>query len=283
MQIETPSGTVTVLKPFKAGFPNLTYYLKNSLSRRDFVIELSRSERGVEHLDTMFGKFWTLISPLLSAAIYFVFMYVVQGGSKGAASFLNLVAGIFVFEFVTTAASRGSWSIVGASSLISNTAFPKILLPVASTWTSLLLFLPSLAIYGLFHVGLRQPFTINMLQAIPALGLIVLFTFGLSMFAATAQVYFRDTNALLPFIMRMLMFTSPVLYFAEQAKHLLGGRLIALFNPFFCLAEIFCDALSRSATFDMWTWFIAVTWSILMFATGFIFLVTREGEFAARI
>ena len=272
-----------ILQPFVAGVPNLRNYAKSVIERKDFIVELSRAERNVEQLDTFFGRLWNLISPLLSAGIYFVFLYVVQGGSSGAATFLNLVAGIFVFEFISTVAARCSWSIVGASGLISNTYFPKLVLPAASLYTALILFFPSLIIYGLFHLGLGQSLSPAMLQAVPAFVLIVIFSMGLGMFVATAQVYFRDTNALIPFLMRMLMFTAPVLYFAEQAKELLGGRLIAIVNPLFCMIEIFSDSLSRGSSFDVWTWVIATCWSLAMFVIGFVFLVRREGEFAARI
>lgn len=249
----------------------------------DFVRELSRAEREVENLDTFFGRLWNLISPLLSALIYYVFIYIVQGGHQGTPFFLHLVLGVFIFEFIMVAVMRGSTSIVGASGLINNTAFPKVLMPIGSTWTAFQLLIPALSIYIIFHLALRQPITLAGLQFIPGLILLTLFTAGLTMFAATAQVYFRDTNALAPFILRMLMFAAPVMYFPEQAKEVLGGKFIALLNPLFCLIQIVSGSAVRGDTFDAWTWIIASCWSIGMLLVGFSFLVTREGEFAARI
>ena len=110
-----------------------------------------------------------------------------------------------------------------------------------------------------------------------------MFASGLAMFVAAAQVYFRDTQALLPFVLRLTMFLSPVLYFPEQAKALLDGRLLAIFNPIFCQVQIFSGSLVRGDTFDVWTWLIAISWAFVSFIGGFWFLVTREGEFAARI
>jgi teichoic acid transport system permease protein len=283
------SGTVAqateyrVLKPFRAGFPNLPLYFQDVWSRREFMFELSRVNRENEHLDTFFGKLWSIISPLLSAAVYYMFIFVIQGAHQGPARFLHLVLGIFIFEFLSTAASRGANSILGARGLINNTQFPRILLPLTQVLTSWRIFLPSLGIYAVFHVALQQPITIYSLQAIPALLLILIFSTGLAMFASTAQIYFRDTAALLPFILRLVMFASPVLYFPEQAKELLGGTLIAAINPIFCMVEIFSGSIVRGDTFDLWTWLIALTWALVTFVAGFVFLVTREGEFAARL
>jgi teichoic acid transport system permease protein len=193
------------------------------------------------------------------------------------------MAGIFIFEFLSTAATRGSNSIIGATGLINNTQFPRILLPLTQVLTSWRIFLPSLGVYAVFHAVLQQPITIYALQAIPALILILIFSTGLAMFASTAQIYFRDTASLMPFILRLVMFASPVLYFPEQAKEILGGTFIAIVNPIFCMVEIFSGSIVRGDTFDIWTWLIATGWALLTFIGGFTFLVTREGEFAARL
>ncbi len=269
-------------RPFKAGFPDLKSYFATAWQRREFVIELSRVDRESEHLDTVFGKLWSVIAPLLSAAVYYLFIFVIQG-AQGPTRFLHLMLGVFIFEFISTAASRGSRAIVGAAALINNTKFPRILLPITQVLTSWRIFVPSLGIYAVFHAIFQQPISFQTLQAIPALILILMFTTGLSMFASAAQVYFRDTASLLPFILRLVMFASPVLYFPEQAKAMLGGSLLAILNPIFCMVEIFSGSVVRGDTFDAGTWIIATVWAFSTFIFGFVFLITREGEFAARI
>lgn len=272
-----------IIRPFRAGMPNLRQYFIDIRSRKEFVLELSRAERAEEHLDTVFGQLWTVISPLLSAAIFYLFIFVVQGGHQGPVYFLHLVAGIFIFEFVSTAARRGSASIMKAGALINNTSFPRALLPLTDVLTAFRVFLPSMLIFTIFQITLGVPIHIESLQAIPALILIILFTSGLAMFAATSQVYFRDTQALMPFILRLTMFISPVLYFPEQAKALFDGRLLTVLNPLFCMIQIFSGSIVRGDTFDVWTWVMAIFWGLFTFIGGFWFLVSREGEFAARI
>jgi len=263
--------------------PNLRQYFIDIRNRKEFVLELSRAERAEEHLDTVFGQLWSVLSPLLSAGVYYLFIFVVQGGHQGTEFFLHLVAGIFIFELVSTAGTRGAASIVRAGALINNTSFPRVLLPLTDILTAFRVFLPAMFIYAIFHFALSAPVYLASLQAILALVLIVMFASGLAMFASTAQVYFRDTQALMPFILRLTMFLSPVLYFPEQAKALLDGRLLAIFNPVFCMVQIFSGSLVRGDTFDLWTWLIAIFWATASLLGGFWFLVSREGEFAARI
>jgi len=272
-----------IIRPFRAGMPNLRQYFIDIRSRKEFVLELSRAERAEEHLDTVFGQLWSVLSPLLSAGVYYLFIFVVQGGHQGTEFFLHLVAGIFIFELVSTAGTRGAASIVRAGALINNTSFPRVLLPLTDILTAFRVFLPAMFIYAIFHFALSAPVYLASLQAILALVLLVMFASGLAMFASTAQVYFRDTQALMPFILRLTMFLSPVLYFPEQAKALLDGRLLAIFNPVFCMVQIFSGSLVRGDTFDLWTWLIAILWATASLLGGFWFLVSREGEFAARI
>ncbi|MEY4899726.1 MAG: hypothetical protein RI895_148 [Actinomycetota bacterium] len=272
-----------VIRPFRAGMPNLRQYFIDIRNRKEFVLELSRAERAEEHLDTVFGQLWSVLSPLLSAGVYYLFIFVVQGGHQGTEFFLHLVAGIFIFELVSTAGTRGATSIVRAGALINNTSFPRVLLPLTDILTAFRVFLPAMFIYAIFHFALGAPVYLSSLQAILALVLLVMFASGLAMFASTAQVYFRDTQALMPFILRLTMFLSPVLYFPEQAKALLDGRLLAIFNPVFCMVQIFSGSLVRGDTFDLWTWVIAIFWATASLLGGFWFLVSREGEFAARI
>ena len=277
------SVEVRFLRPFKAGVPDLRQYLKDMKTRKEFVLELSKAEREEEHLDTVFGQLWSVFSPLLSAGIYYLFIFVVQGGHQGPEFFLHLVAGIFILDFISTAATRGSTSIMRAGALINNTSFPRVLLPLTDVLTAFRVFIPSIFVFAVFQISLQVPLKIESLQAIPALILILLFTSGLAMFAAAAQVYFRDTQALMPFILRLAMFVSPVLYFPEQAKALFDGRLLTTLNPIFCMIQIFSGSIVRGDTFDVWTWVIAIFWAIVSFVGGFWFFVTREGEFAARI
>ena len=272
-----------IIRPFRAGMPNLRQYFIDIRNRKEFVLELSRAERAEEHLDTVFGQLWSVLSPLLSAGVYYLFIFVVQGGHQGTEFFLHLVAGIFIFELVSTAGSRGATSIVRAGALINNTSFPRVLLPLTDILTAFRVFLPAMFIYAIFHFALSAPVYLASLQAILALVLLVMFASGLAMFASTAQVYFRDTQALMPFVLRLTMFLSPVLYFPEQAKALLDGRLLAIFNPVFCMVQIFSGSLVRGDTFDLWTWLIAIFWAAASLLGGFWFLVSREGEFAARI
>jgi len=156
---EGKSTEIRIIRPFKAGVPNLRQYFKDIAARKEFVLELSKAEREEEHLDTVFGQLWSVISPLLSAGIYYLFIFVVQGGHQGPEFFLHLVAGIFIFEFVSTAATRGSNSIIRAGALINNTSFPRVLLPLTDVLTAFRVFIPAMFVFAVFYLVLGTSIT----------------------------------------------------------------------------------------------------------------------------
>jgi teichoic acid transport system permease protein len=153
--------SVRILRPFKAGIPNLGQYFQDMKSRKAFVLELSRAERNVEHLDTFFGQLWSVLSPLLSAGVYYLFIFVVQGGHQGPEFFLHLMAGIFIFEFVSTAGTRGANSITRAGALINNTSFPRALLPLTDVLTAFRVFIPAMFIYTILNAVCKEVVTEN--------------------------------------------------------------------------------------------------------------------------
>ena len=92
--------------------------------------EYSKAQRHLEHQDTIFGQLWNVISPVFMAAVYYALVFVLQGGHKGPDYFVHLLAGVFFFNFISTAARRCAVSVTSSGRLIMNTAFPRAILPL---------------------------------------------------------------------------------------------------------------------------------------------------------
>ena len=281
--ILTNNRETKVYTPYKAGIPNLRDYLASMWDRRSFIYELSRAEERVDQMDTFFGRLWSVLSPLFMAGIYYLLVIVLSGGKQGPEFFLHLVTGVFIFNFISTAAVRSSKSITGSGRLIMNTAFPRALLPLTQTWIAFRQLMPSLIILCLFFQIFGLAWKIQMIYAIPGIALAFIFTAGLSMLTATSQVYIRDTRNLLPFVMRIAMYLSPVLYFPEQIKTLTDKPWLTSLNPVFAIIEVTSGSFARAESFPLQIWLVAIFWSIVSLVAGSLLLLSREGEFAVRI
>ena len=69
-----------------------------------------------------------------------------------------------------------------------------------------------------------------MLLTVPIVGLVILMAAGFSCIVAAGQVYFRDLTGFLPHVLRIWLYSTPILYTAAEATDRGLGFLMWL-NP----------------------------------------------------
>jgi ABC-type polysaccharide/polyol phosphate export permease len=275
------SGEHHVYEPHRIGLPPLRPYLRTLMQRREFAYELSRTNLRAQHFNTVFGQFWLVINPLLLALIYFVLVDILQHGSRGTDFFAHLMAGLFAFTMVNQAVTQGAKSVTSGGRLILNTAFPRMLLPLSSVLTSALRFLPTTVVYAAVHVATGLPVGWHLLW-VPVLFVVLLvFTTGATSLIAAATVYFRDISSFLPYVMRIWLYATPVLYYIEDVPQ--RFHLITDLNPLAPILGAWGDVLTRGEAPSAGPLAFGVAWSVTVFVVGVLFFISREREFAVRL
>jgi teichoic acid transport system permease protein len=276
-------GEFHVYEPHKAGLPPLKQYFRELWRRREFAIEMSRAQIRSTSSDTVFGVLWNVLNPLLLALVYYVLVIVLKGGKSNLAPdyFAHLLAGLFAFYFVSGCLTSGASSVTSAGKIIMNTAFPRMLVVLSAVYISFRKFLPTMLVYIpvalLTHVGI--PWTA--LLAIPMFLLIMVFGTGMALLLATSQVYFRDTSSFLPYVNRIWLYLSPVLYYPESVPQSL--RALEIFNPLYPLLGGWGDLLVRGELIPWTMWLAAVLWSFGALVVGGLVFMSRERDFAVRL
>ena len=277
------SGFLTefqVYEPHKVGLPPLRPYLTELLRRRHFAAELSRSNMRAANTRTFFGQIWLVINPLLLAFVYYLFVSIL--GHRGGLDYLiHLVAGIFAYYLVSGCISTGASSVVSSGALISNMAFPRLLMPLSAIRTAFFRFLPTVPVYLVLHAVAGGPWSWKMLLAPFFLGTMIIFGAGLAAIFATLQVYFRDTSSFLPYFLRIWLYLSPVIWFAEDVPARLAPFMH--FNPLYSILGGWTDLLVRSEVPALSVWLTALAWAVSAFVLGSLFFISREREFAVRL
>jgi ABC-type polysaccharide/polyol phosphate export permease len=281
-----PSLDVRVYEPHVAGLPPMRPYLRDLWGRRQFAFEMARTNLKAQHFDTVFGQLWTVLNPLLLALVYFFVVNIIAGGvsdfAGGSSGYLAfLVGGLFLYYFTRNAMGLGAGSIVGGGALLLNTAFPRALLPLSSTMSALLMYLPTLAVYGLFHALAGIPATWALLGVIPLIALLTVFNFGLALAAGALTVYFRDTSSFLPYLLRIWLYLSPILWQLDQAPA--SVRPFLLMNPLVPFLSAWHSMTLDGQLPSGRILFAAVVWAALAFLVGGWFFLSREREFAIRV
>jgi teichoic acid transport system permease protein len=270
--------------PHRAGLPPIVPYVRELWHRRGFATEMSKATMRGANTTTFFGQAWLILNPLLLAAVYYLLVAIIRR-EQDPTFFAHLTLSLFAFNMVSTSITTGATSVTGSGKLLINTAFPRLLIPLAAVRTAFFRFLPTIPVYFVFHIiFLRDVWHLKMILAVYFLATMIVFSMGVAAFFATLQVYFRDTSSFLPFFVRIWMYLSPVLW---ASKHLVGMNhtLLAIIktNPMYSMLAGYSELLQTDTWPPTYMWLTSGAWAIGVAAIGFLFFMARERDFAVRL
>jgi ABC-type polysaccharide/polyol phosphate export permease len=270
-----------VYEPHRIGLPPMVPYVRELWRRRDFAWEMAKTDLQALHFNTAFGQLWLVLNPLLLSGVYFILVDILRRGHHRPGLFAHLLAGIFAYHLVSDAVRQAVKSVTGGGRLILNTAFPRALLPLSAVTTAFIRFLPTVVIYIPVHLISGLPIGWQLLWVLPLIALLLIMASGLSMLVAAGQVYFRDLKNFLPYVLRVWLYASPVLYYASEvpAKYV----PILKINPLGGLLTAWGDVLNLGEQPPHWAIALATAWAFAIFGGGFFFFISREREFAVRL
>lgn len=272
--------------PHRAGLPNLVEYFRELWRRREFAQEMSRARIRSSNDNTLFGTAWLLLDPMLQAVTYFVLINFIRGGggSHPGQTFAHLTGTLFAFRMCQGAVSSGAKSVTSAGKVLLNTNFPRLLIPLSSVRTGFIHFLPTLPLYLLIHLLVGGKWSFDMLGATYFIGCLLLFGMGMSAVVATLTVYFRDFANFLPYLLRLWLYLSPVLWQPQQMAHRPPVvRALVAGNPMFSMLGGYSQLLQKAHWPPLQTFATSAAWAIASVVIGFLFFISREREFAVRV
>lgn len=271
-----------VFGPHDNSMPPAREYIRSVLARWPFIVENARAELKGPYAGTVLGSAWRIIDPVFQALIYW-FLFTAIRGRSDSSFFLMVVSGVFLFTFSMNVLGQGSRAVQRSRGLVLNSAFPLATLPLSTMYQALLTIGPMMGTYAVFHLLFGGAIGSG-LALIPLLFVFqVGISLGLTLIFATLTVYVRDMSNVLDYIMRVLMFVTPVLYPVEQlAKAPAALRAVLVLNPFYALFAAYQTAFAGGVPTPGQI-LQAGFWSVVLPIIGFRFFVSRERGFAMRL
>ena len=214
---------VHVFEPYRYALPKLGPYFRDLWQRRQFATHMASSTLKGQHFDSFFGQFWLVLNPMLLALVYFLLTSVL-GGQSGAGTsamnhFVGLLTGLFAFFYTRNVIQFATSSITGGGKMIINMSFPKMLLPLSTTFTAMLMYFPTLLVYAVFYATVHHQVNVEILWVIPIFIIQTVFSYGLGLLFAAVTLYFRDMSTLLPYVLRIWMYITPVLFSLNYVRY----------------------------------------------------------------
>jgi ABC-2 type transport system permease protein len=273
---------------------------------RELLIYLVRTEIKVKYKNSVLGLVWSMISPAMTLAIFFiVFTFIAKNGIPHFVIFL--FSGLLVFNLFQVSVQNGTGVIVNNAGIVKKVSFPREILALASVGSASVFFFFQSVVMVIFLFVFHSAPQWTYLPLIPlALLAVMVLAAGLSILLSAINVYLRDTLHLIEIVLTAWFWACPIVYsFQNQIADRLAKYHITwlyLLNPLTPLVLSFqrvlyghvqvISTVTHQPTNELplhgLAWYAALDAGVLAFAIA-LFLVALvvfgrlEGNFAEEL
>jgi lipopolysaccharide transport system permease protein len=270
-------ANLTVIEPARGlGFPDL----RELWEHRDLTYFLVRRDLAIRYKQSIVGVLWAVLQPVLLAAVFSVFLGVLAKvpSESGVPYPVFALSGLVMWIYFATAVSRAADSTVASSDLISKVYFPRAVIPVAAVLAPTVDFLfafvvliGALLVYG---IPLQSELLLVPLLVPVALGIAL----GAGLWLSALHVKYRDVNILVPFLVQVGLFITPVIYSFDLVPDNL--KPLYAINPLVGLLETFRWMLFPETGFPGAIMLIPLAAGIILLVSGALYFRRSEQSFA---
>jgi lipopolysaccharide transport system permease protein len=265
------------------GLGSLRGNLSEAWAFRDVMLAFASRQVRVKYKQAAIGLAWVLIQPLIAALLFTVVLGKLSHvSSEGAPYLLFALCGMVAWGFFSEALSLGSESVVADAPLLRKVYFPREVLPVAAIFASLVDLAPSFLLLLVFEIGYGKFPTLQWL-ALPIVPLVlVVGSLAYMLLPAALNVFYRDVRYVLPFVVQIGLFASPVVYSLQEIGQPFRDIFIVI-NPAACAI----DAVRRILLHHQWPQpeltAACICWSVLLATLTYFLFKKLERSFADRV
>jgi lipopolysaccharide transport system permease protein len=230
-------------RPVRIIAPSLrrrTYQARDAWDHRELIYFLAWRDIKIRYRQTVLGAAWAILQPLSMMLIFTVLFGRLASlqekvGPVPYSAFA--LTGLVPWTFFAAAVNASSHSVVSSVQLITKTAFPRFLIPVAAIGAVLVDFLVGLAalVALLVFWGEFPTWRFAFLPVVVA-GTVFL-ALGVGTLCAAVSVTYRDFRFIVPFVLQIVFFATPVIYPPSLLPA--NWSWILLLNPLTGLIESF--------------------------------------------
>jgi lipopolysaccharide transport system permease protein len=261
----------TVIEPPK-GWQMIDF--KELLAYRDLLVFLVKRDITVLYAQTILGFVWAVVNPLVQIVVFsIIFGKIAKLDTQGIPYFLFSAVAIIPWTYMSDTMSSASQSLVGGQSMLGKVYFPRIIFPLTPIFAKLMDFSISLLLLLAVMIYYRVvptwnlvflPLFVLLMMSIPA---------GVGFWLSSLAIRFRDVKFAMPFIVRMLIYSAPILYSAAEIPA--NYRFWYSINPIVGVVEGFRACLLGTAV--PWEFILpGVVTTVLLVATGAMYFRRME-------
>lgn len=245
---------------------------------RELLYLLAWRDVKVRYKQTLFGVAWVILQPLITTLIFTVILgRLAQIPSDNIPYPLFAYTGLLAWTFFSGAVTNTSGSLVGNANLITKVYFPRVIIPGAAIGARLV----DLAIGFVIMAGMMTYYSVAptwhlILLPLPV-ALLIILSMALGTWMSALNVKYRDIGAILPTLIQLGMYVSPVVYPLSLVPK--RWQWLYLLNPLTGIIKAFrASLLGQALEWQSLAASAAVTFALLVYS-AFVFR-RMEKQFA---
>lgn len=267
---------ITPRSKFSLGIRELIEY-------KDLIYIFTWREIKIKYKQTVIGVLWVVLQPVLMMLIINTFLSsVFRKEITQVPYYLYVYSGLIGWNLFSSSANTAVNNILTNANIIKKIYFPRLIIPLSALLSAFVDFLISFMVLLLFllfeNASLLLQF--NILYWISSIVVISFCALSIGLYFSALVVKYRDFRYVLPFLIQLLFFLSPVIY-RINIEHPLIQHLLVLFNPMVLGMELLRTSLFKEPLHFTFTQVILSILILLSYFLIGLFTFRRTEEYIA--
>jgi lipopolysaccharide transport system permease protein len=252
--------------------------LRELWAYRELLLVLTMRDIKVRYKQTVLGAAWAILQPFMTMIVFTIFFgHLAKMPSDGYPYPVFVYSALLPWIFFANSITSSSNSLIGSAQLISKVYFPRLIIPLSAIGVGVVDFVIASGILLAMMLYYGVGWSLNLLMAPVVLLAIAFVALGAGTCLSALTVAFRDFRYVVPFMVQLWMFVTPVVYPATLVPT--QWRWLLYLNPMSGLVEG-SRAIFLGRAFDLFGLAVSATMAMCLFIAGVAYFGRVERRFA---
>jgi len=248
---------------------------------RELLVRITARDLLLRYKQTVMGFGWAIFMPLVNTAVFSVIFTRVAPIDTGLPYPLFAYCGLCTWNFFASTQRFAVVSLTSNTSLVTKVYCPREIFPFSTILVSLVDFaVSSLVLFGLMaYYHIAPGWAVLFVPVVVVVH--VLFTAGVALLLAMANLFYRDIKYLFEIVLAVWMFATSVVYPVDR----IGGRIgaVLMLNPMTPIIDAYRATLLEGRLPAMGPFAAAAAASVVLLAVAWVLFHRAEFQFAENV
>jgi lipopolysaccharide transport system permease protein len=246
---------------------------------RELLYFLTWRDIKVRYKQTLIGAAWAVIQPLVTMVIFTAVFHRFARIDSGDVPYpIFAFSGLLPWNLFAGALQRSVQSLVSSAPLITKVYFPRLIVPIAATLSTMVDFVVAFGVLIVMAVWLGILPAWRMISLPLPVALAMFSALAVGLWLSALNVKYRDVGHTIPFLIQVWLFASPVAYPAALVPA--RWQFVYSLNPMAGAIQMFRWALLGGPAPDPRMVALNVMVTAVLFAGGLVYFRRTERTFS---